>query len=99
MASKRISRSQLVTCAEFEIEWLVELAGHSVKYSINEENEPFFKVDEFKLFCYVDLTFGSKNWVINKVKLPFPKEDRKYWYYWARFMLEGKMIKDLWVSF
>lgn len=78
-------------------EWIYNIGSSSelVSYDIiTNLNEPFYNKNTDCINCYINMKYGYKMWDIQNVIVEMNKEDDNYLRYFARFLLEGKIINE-----
>jgi ATP-dependent RNA helicase DHX37/DHR1 len=78
-------------------EWLYNIGGELISYNLNTQsaiNEPFYNKKEDEISCFVDLKYGFKSWDIPNVRVDMKKDDDNYFRWFARLLLEGKIVED-----
>lgn len=78
-------------------EWVYNIGGELVSYSIaglSNINEPFYNKKEDEITCFVNIKYGYKSWEIQNVRVSMKKEDENYIRWFARFLLEGKILEE-----
>ena len=83
-------------CSSFKTDWLYNLGGNLVKTSLSlNTKEPYYNKKIDSIFCFVDIIYGYKRWEINNVGVEMSSDEPKFYYYFARFLLEGEIIDEL----
>ena len=78
-------------------EWIYNLGGEIVTSKLlatSSLNEPFYNKTDDQIYCFVDLNYGYRNWLISNVRVEMNKEDDNYIRYFCRFLLEGKVFEE-----
>lgn len=81
-------------------EWLYNIGGDLVSYNINNSassniNKPFYDSANDQICCFVNIKYGFKAWDIENVKAEMKNEGDILYRWFARFLLEGKILKKL----
>ena len=83
-------------CSCFKTDWLYNLGGNLVKTSLSLNlKEPFYNKKTDSINCLVDVIYGYKRWEINNIAVEMSSDEAKFYYYFARFILEGDVIEEL----
>ena len=83
-------------CSCFKTDWLYNLGGNLVKTSLSLNlKEPFYNKKTDTINCLVDIIYGYKRWEINNIAVEMSSDEAKFYYYFARFILEGDVIEEL----
>ena len=83
-------------CSCFKTDWLYNLGGNLVKTSLSINiKEPYYNKKLDAVFCFVDIIYGYKRWEINNIGVEMSSDEPKFYYYFARFLLEGEIIEEL----
>ena len=56
---------------------------------------PFYNKNTDSINCLVDVIYGYKRWEINNIAVEMSSDEAKFYYYFARFILEGDVIEEL----
>ena len=90
------NKNFLHLCSSFKTDWLYNLGGNLVKTSLSlNTKEPYYNKKIDSIFCFVDIIYGYKRWEINNVGVEMSSDEPKFYYYFARFLLEGEIIDEL----
>ena len=77
-------------------EWLYNIGGSLIKSSLSiSYKEPYYNKYTDSLYCFVNITYGYKNWDIPNVAVEMNKNDINYFRYFSRLILEGEIITEL----
>ena len=80
----------------FNTDWLYNLGGNLVKTSLSLNiKEPYYNKKTDSIYCLVDIIYGYKRWEINNIAVEMSSDEPKFYYYFARFLLEGEIIDEL----
>ena len=80
----------------FNTDWLYNLGGNLVKTSLSLNiKEPYYNKKTDSIYCLVDIVYGYKRWEINNIAVEMSSDEPKFYYYFARFLLEGEIIDEL----
>ena len=80
----------------FKTDWLYNLGGNLVKTSLSLNlKEPYYNKKSDSICCLVDIIYGYKRWEINNIAVEMSSDEPKFYYYFARFLLEGEIIEEL----
>ena len=80
----------------FNTDWLYNLGGNLVKTSLSLNiKEPYYNKKTDSICCLVDIIYGYKRWEINNIAVEMSSDEPKFYYYFARFLLEGEIIDEL----
>ena len=80
----------------FNTDWLYNLGGNLVKTSLSLNiKEPYYNKKTDSIYCLVDIVYGYKRWEINNITVEMSSDEPKFYYYFARFLLEGEIIDEL----
>ena len=80
----------------FNSVWLYNLGGNLVKTSLSLNiKEPYYNKKTDSIYCLVDIVYGYKRWEINNIAVEMSSDEPKFYYYFARFLLEGEIIDEL----
>ena len=80
----------------FKTDWLYNLGGNLVKTSLSLNlKEPYYNKKSDSICCLVDIIYGYKRWEINNIAVEMSSDEPKFYYYFARFILEGEIIEEL----
>ena len=80
----------------FNTDWLYNLGGNLVKTSLTLNiKEPYYNKKTDSIYCLVDIIYGYKRWEINNIAVEMSSDEPKFYYYFARFLLEGEIIDEL----
>ena len=80
----------------FNTDWLYNLGGNLVKTSLSlNVKEPYYNKKTDSIYCLIDIIYGYKRWEINNVVVEMNSDEPKFYYYFARFLLEGEIIDEL----
>ena len=83
-------------CSSFKTDWLYNLGGNLVKTSLSLNiKEPYYNKKLDAIYCLVDIIYGYKRWEINNIGVEMISDEPKFYYYFARFLLEGEIIEEL----
>ena len=83
-------------CSCFKTDWLYNLGGNLVTTSLALNiKEPYYNKKLDAIFCFVDIIYGYKRWEINNIGVEMNSDEPKFYYYFARFLLEGEIIEEL----
>ena len=83
-------------CSCFKTDWLYNLGGNLVKTSLSiNVKEPYYNKKNDTICCLVDIIYGYKRWEINNIAVEMSSDEPKFYYYFARFLLEGEIIEEL----
>ena len=83
-------------CTCIKTDWLYNLGGNLVKTSLNLNlKEPYYNKNKDCICCFIDIIYGYKRWEISNVAVEMAVDENKYYYYFARFLLEGEIIEEL----
>ena len=94
--SENNNNNFLHLCSSFKTDWLYNLGGNLVKTSLSlNTKEPYYNKKIDSIFCFVDIIYGYKRWEINNVGVEMSSDEPKFYYYFARFLLEGEIIDEL----
>ena len=86
----------LLLCSSFKTDWLYNLGGNLVKTSLSLNiKEPYYNKKLDAIYCLVDIIYGYKRWEINNIGVEMISDEPKFYYYFARFLLEGEIIEEL----
>jgi ATP-dependent RNA helicase DHX37/DHR1 len=94
----RENKTFLLCNTVIKTEWLYNLGGEIISSNLVKDsalNEPFYDMKDDSIYCYVDLKYGYKSWDIPKVKVTMSNDHEGFYRYLARFILEGKIFKEL----
>ena len=90
------NKSSLINNTIIKPEWLYNIGGTLIKVNLNTNfKEPFYSSKEDKIFCFVDIIYGYKNWNINNVAVEMNKNDNNYFRYLIKFILNGDLLPQL----
>ena len=59
------------------------------------KKEPYYNKKNDNICCLVDIIYGYKRWEINNIAVEMSSDEPKFYYYFARFLLEGEIIEEL----
>ena len=80
----------------FNTDWLYNLGGNLVNTSLSLNiKEPYYNKKTDSIYCLVDIIYGYKRWEINNIAVEMSSDEPKFYYYFARFLLEGEIIDEL----
>ena len=80
----------------FNTDWLYNLGGNLVKTSLSlNVKEPYYNKKTDSIYCLIDIIYGYKRWEINNIAVEMNSDEPKFYYYFARFLLEGEIIDEL----
>ena len=80
----------------FNTDWLYNLGGNLVKTSLSLNiKEPYYNKKTDSIYCLIDIIYGYKRWEINNIAVEMNSDEPKFYYYLARFLLEGEIIDEL----
>ena len=83
-------------CSCFKTDWLYNLGGNLVKTSLALNlKEPYYNKKIDAICCLVDIIYGYKRWEINNIAVEMSSDEPKFYYYLARYILEGDIIEEL----
>ena len=83
-------------CSSFKTDWLYNLGGNLVKTSLSLNiKEPYYNKKLDAIYCLVDIIYGYKRWEISNIGVEMSSDEPKFYYYFARFLLEGEIIEEL----
>ena len=83
-------------CSCIKTDWLYNLGGNLVKTSLSLNlKEPYYNKNNDSICCFVDIIYGYKRWEIKNIAVEMSVDENKYYYYLARFILEGEVIEEL----
>ena len=83
-------------CSCIKTDWLYNLGGNLVKTSLSLNlKEPYYNKNTDSICCFVDIIYGYKRWEIKNIAVEMSSDENKYYYYLARFILEGAIIEEL----
>lgn len=94
----RENKTFLLCNTVIKSEWLYNLGGEIISSNLIKDsalNEPLYDLKDDCIYCYVDLKYGYKSWDIPKVKVTMSHDHEGFYRYLARFILEGKVFKEL----
>ena len=57
--------------------------------------EPYYNKNKDSICGFVDIIYGYKRWEIKNIAVEMSRDEPKYYYYFARFLLEGEIIEEL----
>jgi HrpA-like RNA helicase len=93
----RENKTFLVMTTAIKPEWLYNIGGDLITSSLditNTLNEPFYNKTVDEICCFVNLKYGFKLWDIPNVRVDMKKDDDNNIRWFARLLLEGKIIED-----
>ena len=83
-------------CSSIKTDWLYNLGGNLVKTSLSLNlKEPYYNKNKDSICGFVDIIYGYKRWEIKNIAVEMSRDEPKYYYYFARFLLEGEIIEEL----
>ena len=83
-------------CSSVKTDWLYNLGGNLVKTSLSLNlKEPYYNKNKDSICGFVDIIYGYKRWEIKNIAVEMSRDEPKYYYYFARFLLEGEIIEEL----
>ena len=86
----------LYLCSSIKTDWLYNLGGNLVKASLSLNlKEPYYNKSKDSICGFVDIIYGYKRWEIKNIAVEMSVEEPKFYYYFARFILEGEIIEEL----
>ena len=89
-------KSYLQLLSTINKEWLYNIGGSLIKSSLSiSYKEPYYNKYTDSLYCFVNITYGYKNWDIPNVAVEMNKNDINYFRYFSRLFLEGEIITEL----
>ena len=75
---------------------MYNIGGTLINVNLNTNyKEPFYSSKEDKIFCFVDIIYGYKNWNINNIAVEMNKNDNNYFRYLIKFILNGDLLPQL----
>ena len=90
------NKNSLINNTIIKPEWLYNIGGTLINVNLNTNyKEPFYSSKEDKIFCFVDIIYGYKNWNINNVAVEMNKNDNNYFRYLIKFILNGDLLPQL----
>ena len=57
--------------------------------------EPYYNKNKDSICGFVDIIYGYKRWEIKNIAIEMSIDEPKFYYYFARFILEGEIIEEL----
>ena len=86
----------LYLCSSIKTDWLYNLGGNLVKASLSLNlKEPYYNKSKDSICGFVDIIYGYKRWEIKNIAVEMSVDEPKFYYYFARFILEGEIIEEL----
>ena len=83
-------------CSSIKTDWLYNLGGNLVKTSLSLNlKEPYYNKNTDSLCGFVDIIYGYKRWEIKNIAVEMSRDEPKFYYYFARFLLEGEILEEL----
>ena len=83
-------------CSSLKTDWLYNLGGNLIKTSLSLNlKEPYYNKSKDSICGFVDIIYGYKRWEIKNIAVEMSVDEPKYYYYFARFILEGEIIEEL----
>ena len=83
-------------CSSIKTDWLYNLGGNLVKTSLSLNlKEPYYNKNKDSICGFVDIIYGYKRWEIKNIAVEMSIDEPKFYYYFARFILEGEIIEEL----
>ena len=83
-------------CSSLKTDWLYNLGGNLVKTSLSLNlKEPYYNKSKDSICGLVDIIYGYKRWEIKNIAVEMSVDEPKYYYYFARFILEGEIVEEL----
>ena len=90
------NNSFLHLCSSIKTDWLYNLGGNLVKTSLSLNlKEPYYNKNKDAICGFVDIIYGYKRWEIKNIAVKMSIDEPKFYYYFARFILEGEIIEEL----
>ena len=85
----------LYLCSCIKTDWLYNLGGNLVKTSLSLNlKEPYYNKSKDSICGFVDIIYGYKRWEIKNIAVEMSEDEPKFYYYFARFLLEGEIIEE-----
>ena len=89
-------KSYLQFLSTINKEWLYNIGGSLIKSSLSISfKEPYYNKYTDSLYCFVNITYGYKNWDIPNVAVEMNKNDINYFRYFSRLLLEGEILTEM----
>ena len=89
-------KSYLQLLSTVNKEWLYNIGGSLIKSSLSFSfKEPYYNKFTDSIYCFVNITYGYKNWDIPNVAVEMNKNDINYFRYFSRLLLEGEILSEM----